>query len=840
MRFNLLIYFSVMRFPLVGKAVAVWLLVFWCFGRVMPAEAQSPPVAGTAPGEEAGQHFPWNEWADEARKSAAHAHTLKCLTGFLANSKDSKSIHRQLQKTEALEYQHEHYSPSGFFLIRYDTEGSHAVPPADENDSGVPDRVELVAAAAEQAAAFYTTELGYQSPVGNQQAYVIYLRDLDFYGFTTEDENGGLYTLIDSRFDFIPEDGNDAENPAEGAAQITVAHELFHAVQHRYNAWNGPSGATAWLEMDAVTAENQAFPDINDYLNFLDSDSIFRRPSQSTPVAYAHATWLMFFTEAFAPDLLRHVWERIAQQPDLPYETALKQEVSARGGDFTETLTRLHLWHFASGSGARGDFGFPDAGRYPDSFKSTERITLPNDAFSLRSIAPMAANYYIISPENPPDNEVLSAFFADAPETGLGLLAYFSDGSTASRILASPDVAAEPNAAPQPALLAPGWNWNELEHLGLVVINAGFQDDGARVHQLLAGRASAAGTEGSIEQLRYGDALQDDEISEADALAVLQHRSAGTYGELGFAGRYAAEVSGNSGLTAYDAGLIFRRASGFMDAFPADTNQSGFGPDLTDFALEKTKRTTSAKTQNQAEIQLFLGHEEFYQGEDLEIELYVSGLPEAALSAELEFFYPPGRIEFSGLGSGDEQFSEVIYRYEEPEPGRIRLSWATNQWSGDGMIGRLRFEILTAGQAGVIASKLLMNEWNDGADFSYTLDEALFEVDPQPPVSAEESVGDAEKPGQTRLLPNYPNPFNPQTTLAFELAGAATVRLEIFNMMGQRVSRLYTGKRLPAGAHATVWDAGSLASGVYIVQFTARSEKGGAALQESRRISLVK
>ncbi|MFW6347243.1 MAG: MXAN_6640 family putative metalloprotease, partial [Cyclonatronaceae bacterium] len=793
-----------------------------------------------APGKEAAQHVPWNVWADEAKKSAAHAHSLKCLTSFLANSEGIKNIHQQLQKTKALEYLHEHYSPSGFFLIRYDTEGQHAVPPADENGSGVPDRVELVAAAAEQAAAFYTTELGYRSPLGNQQAYVIYLRDLDFYGFTTEDENGGLYTLIDSRFDFIPEDANDAENPAEGAAQITVAHELFHAVQYRYNAWNGPSGATAWLEMDAVTAENQAFPDINDYLNFLDADSIFRRPSQSTPVAYAHATWLMFFTEAFSPDILRHVWQRIAQQPDLPYETALRQEVEARGQEFRHALTHLHLWHFASGSGARSGFGFPDAGRYPDSFKNTERITLPDEAFSLRSIAPLAANYYIISPENPPDAEILTAFFADAPETGLGLLAYFEDGSIDTQLVDPPENETAPSAAPQPQLTATGWNWEEIEHLGIVVINAGFEEEGSRLHQLLAGQNAPAGEAGSIEQILYGDALQNGVVSEGDAAALLQHSSAESYGELGLAGRYAAEVSANAGLTAYDAGLIFRRASGFMEAFPADANQSGFGPDISDFGTSKFGETAGIRAASQAEIQLSLEHEAFYQGEEVDVELWVSGLPAAALSAGLEFYYPPGLIEFSGLGSGDEQFSEVIYRYDEPEPGRIRLAWATNEWSGDGMIGRLRFQIMQSGSAELIPVSLLLNEWEAGAGYDYTLEAAAFEVDPQPPVSAPTVDSRPEAPGRVRLLPNYPNPFNAQTTLAFELPAAASVQLQLFDITGRPVARLLSGDTFGPGVHTVSWNAKNAASGIYIARLLVRPRPGGATLRLSQRISLVK
>ena len=829
MHVNALHSFSMMRVRFASAIAAVLLIL--CWGSVMPAKAQSA--------EDADAHFPWHDWAAEARTSSGAQQQIRCLTGFLASQDRRKSVHEALAGAKALEYQQEHLSSSGVFAIRYDTAGTHAVPAADQNNSGVPDRVELIAESAESAAAFYTNELGYLHPAGNQPLYAIYLRDLGFYGLTSERADG-LYTLIDSRFDFVPADGNDAAHPPDGAAQVTVAHELFHAIQHRYNGWNGPSGAVSWLEMDAVTAENQAFPEVNDYLNFLGPESVFRRPSQSTPVAYAHATWLMYFTKAFSPDILRHVWEHISQQPELAYEAALRQEVETRGQTFRQALTELHLWHFASGSGARTDFGFPDASRYPDSFKGTERITLPDEAFSLRSVSPLAANYYMIAPEHPPDSEILSAFFTDAPETGLGLVAYFEDGSTQAQIVAPPEGESAANATPVPALTSTGWNWEDIEKLGLVVINAGFEEAGNRLHQLLVGKSAAAEEDGSIEQLLYGDALQGGAISQADAQAVLEHRSAETYGELGLGGAFAADVSGDGGLTAYDAALIFRRSSGFDEAFPADNNQSGYGPDASAFGPTPSLLHQPEHAGQPVEIHLLLEHEAFYQGEEAELELWVSGLPDDALSAELEFFYPPAKLAFTGPGSGDAQFSEIISRYSEPEPGHIHLSWATNQWSSDGMIGRLRFEPLQEGHAEIIPVSMMINEWAAGDGFTYNLSTAGFEVDPQPPVSTEYARETEETPGKTRLLPNYPNPFNSQTVLAFELAETAVVELEIYNVAGQRVEQLLQGAQRAAGKHEIAWQGRGLSTGIYMIRLTAAEQNSHRIIRGSRKIMLIK
>jgi hypothetical protein len=61
-----------------------------------------------------------------------------------------------------------------------------------------------------------------------------------------------------------------------------------------------------------------------------------------------------------------------------------------------------------------------------------------------------------------------------------------------------------------------------------------------------------------------------------------------------------------------------------------------------------------------------------------------------------------------------------------------------------------------------------------------------------------------------------PNPFNPLTTLSFDLPEAGQVHMSIFNLAGQRVAQLVDGYR-EAGRHEITWDASGLPSGVYLV-----------------------
>ena len=81
------------------------------------------------------------------------------------------------------------------------------------------------------------------------------------------------------------------------------------------------------------------------------------------------------------------------------------------------------------------------------------------------------------------------------------------------------------------------------------------------------------------------------------------------------------------------------------------------------------------------------------------------------------------------------------------------------------------------------------------------------------------SVRIQTRPEVYALRNNYPNPFNPETTLKYDLPEAGDVTLEVYNMLGQVVSTL-VNEHQTAGRYAIQWDATndhgqSLSSGVY-------------------------
>jgi flagellar hook assembly protein FlgD len=79
-------------------------------------------------------------------------------------------------------------------------------------------------------------------------------------------------------------------------------------------------------------------------------------------------------------------------------------------------------------------------------------------------------------------------------------------------------------------------------------------------------------------------------------------------------------------------------------------------------------------------------------------------------------------------------------------------------------------------------------------------------------------------PSNTVLKQNFPNPFNPETTIPYTVAAQGLVSLRIYNTLGQQVTTLVTDVHKP-GFYRVVWDGRNsfghqVASGIYMVRMS--------------------
>ena len=100
------------------------------------------------------------------------------------------------------------------------------------------------------------------------------------------------------------------------------------------------------------------------------------------------------------------------------------------------------------------------------------------------------------------------------------------------------------------------------------------------------------------------------------------------------------------------------------------------------------------------------------------------------------------------------------------------------------------------------------------------------------------SEKEAEVPDRFRIVDNYPNPFNPSTTIRYEVANRAPLTIVVYDVAGHKV-RTLVDEEVIAGHHDVVWDGRNdggtpVASGTYLIRLQTASHV------DSRSITLVK
>lgn len=111
-------------------------------------------------------------------------------------------------------------------------------------------------------------------------------------------------------------------------------------------------------------------------------------------------------------------------------------------------------------------------------------------------------------------------------------------------------------------------------------------------------------------------------------------------------------------------------------------------------------------------------------------------------------------------------------------------------------------------------------------DFVVMADDEAFDIDPQ-------------LPKVFSLSQNYPNPFNPTTSIHYTIPAISHVKLEIYNLLGQRIVEL-VNKNQEAGIYHLSWDAKDLTSGMYFYKISAQNLESGENFVKTMKMMLMK
>lgn len=185
----------------------------------------------------------------------------------------------------------------------------------------------------------------------------------------------------------------------------------------------------------------------------------------------------------------------------------------------------------------------------------------------------------------------------------------------------------------------------------------------------------------------------------------------------------------------------------------------------------------------------------------------------------------------AGRGAG-EQSSKLVVHNLSDEPVEDIAVFASNQpfvLTADNPVDLLSKQPITAIKGNGVADGQILHDLSLRAYQTVVLD-----VEQQQAVSTEESRA-SDLPNAFELQQNFPNPFNPSTTIRFELNSAQQVSLTIYNAIGQQVATL-VDRRLQAGSHQVQFDARNLSSGMYFYRLSSPD----ANIQTTRKMVLIK
>jgi len=260
-------------------------------------------------------------------------------------------------------------SPAGHFKIHYDASGQNA--PLNLGDTnpadGVPDYINIVGDICDYVWSIEIDSLGFPSPPPDTASafdgdpfYDIYITDLTagLFGQTAPDDvfeypKWTSFIVIDNDYSWYP--------PGYlPALQVTLAHEFFHSIQMGIDATEYPDSPYSpwWFEASSVWMEEQAYDNVNDYLNYL--PTFFGDPAMSLtasgPHVYSACVWPIFLSERFERNIMWRIWIRCGEVNGYNVIHAFDEILTYPDYNYNSNLNRAFaeftVWNYFTGTRA--------------------------------------------------------------------------------------------------------------------------------------------------------------------------------------------------------------------------------------------------------------------------------------------------------------------------------------------------------------------------------------------------------------------------------------------------------------------------------------------------------
>jgi hypothetical protein len=237
-------------------------------------------------------------------------------------------------------------------------------------------------------------------------------------------------------------------------------------------------------------------------------------------------------------------------------------------------------------------------------------------------------------------------------------------------------------------------------------------------------------------------------------------------------------------------------------------------------------------------LRVVLGQARFSEGDGssmgsktLQVPIDLRGNPGIVRALHAELGFDASALTFVGFEPGpvlQRESDQVLHFVRNASDGRLTLDLAAlgqrAYFDGDGTVGYLHFE-MSGGTESFLNWNSLDLRGVDGAELDF--DSSSLVETPVVPL-----------PNQVRLLPAAPNPFNPSTTIRFELPSSGEIRLNVYSISGRLVRNLASGT-WPAGYHRVTWKGQDerghrVSSGVYLYELVYEGHR------DVRKMLLVK